>query len=122
MRLAKNKPHVVIASSSSVYGHSDLSLLSEENDLIIKSAKHPLWNYALSKIANETLALAYYQTANIPVTIIRLFNTIGPRQTGQYGMVVQDLSIKPAPTSQSLSMVMGLKPVLFVMYGIRLPR
>jgi UDP-glucose 4-epimerase len=82
------KPHIILASSSSVYGHSTHSLLCEKDELVIKSDEHPLWNYALSKIAGEALCLASHHKAHIPVTIIRLFNTIGPRQTGQYGMVV----------------------------------
>lgn len=82
------QPQVIITSSSSVYGHNETPLLSESDDLIIKSVAHPLWNYALSKIADEALGLAYYQSKKIPITVIRLFNTIGPRQTGRYGMVV----------------------------------
>lgn len=83
-----SKARVIIASSSSVYGHSTKILLSEDNDLLLKSDKNPLRNYALSKIVNEELAIAYYHSEKIPTTIVRLFNTIGPRQTGSYGMVV----------------------------------
>jgi len=82
------RPRVILASSSSVYGHSDSHKLSEKDDLLIKSSAHPLWNYALSKIADEALGLSYYRQAEIPVTVIRLFNTVGPRQTGRYGMVI----------------------------------
>ncbi len=81
-------PHVVIASSSSVYGDSNNPFLNEEDSLVIESAAHPLRMYAVSKLADEALAIAYHQTFQIPVTIIRLFNVIGPRQTGRYGMVV----------------------------------
>lgn len=84
----KLRPRVLIASSSSVYGHSNNSLLNEGNDLVIKSAAHPLLGYAISKIMNEGLGLCYYRAANIPITLLRLFNVIGPRQIGRYGMVV----------------------------------
>ena len=57
-------------------------------DLVITSAAHPLKNYALSKMADEALAIAYFHKNQIPVTITRIFNAIGPRQSGQYGMVV----------------------------------
>lgn len=82
------KGRLIIASSSSVYCHSSKPLLSEKDDLAINSYTQPLWLYALSKIADEGLASAYFQSYKIPVTSIRLFNTIGPRQTGLYGMVV----------------------------------
>lgn len=79
---------IIMASSSSVYGHTDSLSLTEENDLIIKSASHPLAGYAVSKIVGESLGVAYHRAANIPVTMIRFFNVIGPRQIGRYGMVV----------------------------------
>lgn len=79
---------IVLASSSSVYGHSNNPLLNENDSLILASTAHPLKIYAISKIADEALAMAYYKTAKLPITIVRLFNTIGPRQTGRYGMVV----------------------------------
>lgn len=85
---AHHRPRVIIASSSSVYGHSHNASLKETDDLILKAIKNPLRNYALSKIVDEALSLIYYHTQDFPVTIIRLFNTIGPRQTGYYGMVV----------------------------------
>lgn len=85
---SKKRPRVLIASSSSVYGHSDKHALNENDALIIEILNHPLRNYAISKIADEAVGLAYYQTSKLPITIIRLFNTTGPRQTGYYGMVV----------------------------------
>jgi len=84
----KSRPWVMIASSSSVYGHGQSELLSENNDLIIKAINNPLSGYAISKIFAEKLGLAYFTAANIPVTLIRFFNIIGPRQIGRYGMVV----------------------------------
>lgn len=100
--ITENRPQVIVTSSSSVYGHSDTPLLSEKDDLIMKASANPLWNYALSKIADEALGLAYYQTMKIPIIIIRLFNTIGPRQTGRYGMVVPRF-IKQACTGEPIT-------------------
>lgn len=84
----KAQGRVLVASSSSVYCHSSKALLSEKDDLALNSFTQPLWLYALSKIADEGFASAYHQTYKIPVTSIRFFNTVGPRQTGLYGMVV----------------------------------
>jgi UDP-glucose 4-epimerase len=84
----RNKPHIFIASTSSVYGHSKKDSLSETDELRIHSITHPLTSYALSKMTNEVMGLAYYQNDGIPITILRLFNTIGRRQRGTYGMVV----------------------------------
>lgn len=81
-------PRVVLASSSEVYGpHSD-PLLSEGDSLIIQSGAPLRWNYAISKLADEGFGLAYARQHKIPVIIARFFNTVGPRQTGRYGMVV----------------------------------
>lgn len=82
------KPMIILASSSSVYGDSPKHQLREDDDLIVKPPAHPLATYAISKIADESIALAYNRTAHLPIIIVRLFNTIGLRQTGQYGMVV----------------------------------
>lgn len=81
-------PEVVIASSSEVYGHSSAQVLNEEDDLIIPSAAKMRWNYAISKLADEAFALSYARRYGLPIVVVRLFNTIGPRQTGRYGMVV----------------------------------
>lgn len=82
------KPQVVLASSSEVYGHNDETLLREEQDLVVSSRAGTRWGYSVSKIANEALGLSYAQRFGIPAVIARLFNTIGPRQVGRYGMVV----------------------------------
>lgn len=82
------RPMVVVASTSSAYGDSTKIPLTETDDLIIKPPVHPLSTYAISKISDEAIALAYYQSHHIPMMLIRLFNTIGPRQRGHYGMVV----------------------------------
>lgn len=85
---AKATPRIILASSSSVYGNSKKPLLNETDSLIVSPNTHPLWKYAVSKIADEAIAYAYYDMYKLPMTLVRLFNTIGPRQTGLYGMVV----------------------------------
>lgn len=82
------KPRLILASSSSAYGNSPKPLLQENDNLTIASPTHPLWGYAISKIADEAYAIAYFRMHQLPITLIRFFNTIGPRQTGRYGMVV----------------------------------
>jgi len=81
-------PHVILASSSEVYGSSKIIPFDEDSDLTIGSLTNLRWNYATSKLANETFGISYAKKFDMPVTIVRLFNTIGPRQTGRYGMVV----------------------------------
>jgi nucleoside-diphosphate-sugar epimerase len=79
---------VLIASTSEVYGKNDSGPLREDDDSIIGSTRIARWLYANSKATDEFLALAYHREQGLPVVIVRFFNTIGPRQTGQYGMVV----------------------------------
>jgi UDP-glucose 4-epimerase len=84
----KKKKLVFIASTSEVYGKSADIPFRESADLVLgPSAKHR-WAYACSKLIDEFLALAYWKERKLPVVIVRLFNTVGPRQTGQYGMVL----------------------------------
>jgi len=84
----KKKKLVFIASTSEVYGKSADVPFREAADLVLgPSAKHR-WAYACSKLIDEFLALAYWKEKKLPVVIVRLFNTVGPRQTGQYGMVL----------------------------------
>lgn len=85
---SKSTPRIIIASSSSAYGNSKKPILKETDELIISPKTHPLWGYAVSKIADEALVSAYYEIYELPITAVRIFNTIGPRQTGRYGMVV----------------------------------
>ncbi|MCZ6623360.1 MAG: GDP-mannose 4,6-dehydratase [Deltaproteobacteria bacterium] len=85
---AKKKKPVVIFSTSEVYGKSNGARFFETGDLILGPTFKGRWSYAASKIIDEFLALAYYKEKELPVIIIRLFNTVGPRQTGRYGMVV----------------------------------
>lgn len=79
---------VVLASSSEVYGKGIKSPFSEEDDLRLGPTSKSRWGYACSKAIDEYLALAYARERGLPVIITRFFNTVGPRQTGQYGMVV----------------------------------
>lgn len=83
----KRKP-VLISSTSEVYGKLDKSQFSEEDDLVLGPTSRARWCYAASKIIDEFLAKAYFKEKGLPTVVVRLFNTIGPRQTGQYGMVV----------------------------------
>jgi UDP-glucose 4-epimerase len=82
------KPQVVIASSSEVYGHNEIGLLDEAMDLRVSTRAGTRWNYSVSKIADEALGLSYARKYGIPVVLGRFFNTVGPRQTGRYGMVL----------------------------------
>jgi UDP-glucose 4-epimerase len=83
----KAKP-VLLISTSEVYGKSERPKFNEEDDLILGATSRARWCYAASKIIDEFLAKAYYKEKKLPTVIVRIFNTIGPRQTGQYGMVV----------------------------------
>src|SRR5580765_445446 len=84
----KKKKLVLIASTSEVYGKSTNVPFREDADLVLgPTAKHR-WAYACSKMIDEFLALAYWKEKKLPVIVVRLFNTVGPRQTGQYGMVI----------------------------------
>ncbi|HSK18845.1 MAG TPA: NAD-dependent epimerase/dehydratase family protein [Longimicrobiales bacterium] len=83
----KAKP-VLVASTSEVYGKSERFPFSEDDDLVLGSTTHSRWAYACSKALDEWLALAYYREKGLPVIIARFFNTVGPRQTGRYGMVL----------------------------------
>jgi UDP-glucose 4-epimerase len=83
----KQKP-VLLASTSEVYGKLDQPVFSEEGDLVLGPTSRARWCYAASKIIDEFVAKAYFKERGLPTVIVRLFNTIGPRQVGQYGMVV----------------------------------
>ena len=78
----------LMTSTSEVYGKSAKPVFSEEDDLLIGPPHFSRWSYACSKLMDEFLALAYAKEKKLPVTIARLFNTVGPRQTGRYGMVL----------------------------------
>lgn len=85
---AKKKKLVVIASTSEVYGKATKVPFTEDDDLVIGPTFKGRWSYACSKAIDEFLALAYWKERSVPVLIARFFNTVGPRQTGRYGMVL----------------------------------
>jgi len=87
----KKKKLVVIASTSEVYGKSNDVPFREDSDLVMGPTPKHRWAYACSKAIDEFLALAYWKERKLPVIIVRFFNTVGPRQTGQYGMVIPNL-------------------------------
>jgi UDP-glucose 4-epimerase len=84
----KKKKLVLIASTSEVYGKSADVPFREDADLVLGPTSKHRWAYACSKMIDEFLALAYWKERKLPVIVVRLFNTVGPRQTGQYGMVI----------------------------------
>lgn len=85
---AKYHKRIIIASTSEVYGKSAKDNFEENDDLIIGAPTHSRWSYACSKLIDEFLLMAYHQHSQLPGTIVRFFNIVGPRQTGKYGMVI----------------------------------
>lgn len=85
---SRKKRPVLIASTSEVYGLSDQVPFQENGNLVLGATNKGRWSYACSKAIDEFLALAYWREKKLPTIVVRLFNTVGPRQTGQYGMVV----------------------------------
>jgi UDP-glucose 4-epimerase len=85
---ARQRKKVVIASTSEVYGLSDQIPFREDGNLVLGATTKGRWSYACSKAIDEFLALAYWREKSLPTIIVRLFNTVGPRQTGRYGMVI----------------------------------
>lgn len=85
---AKYKKRTIIASTSEVYGKSTNEMFSETDDLLIGSPFNSRWCYASSKLLDEFYLMAFHREAGLPGTVVRFFNTVGPRQTGRYGMVI----------------------------------
>ena len=85
---AKRGVGVLLTSTSEVYGKSERDRFREDDDLLIGPPTFGRWSYACSKLLDEFLALAYWREKKLPVFVVRLFNTVGPRQTGRYGMVL----------------------------------
>ena len=98
----KKKKLVLIASTSEVYGKSTTVPFREDADLVLGPTNKHRWAYACSKLIDEFLALAYWKERKLPVIIVRLFNTVGPRQTGQYGMVIPTF-VRQALAGQSIT-------------------
>ena len=99
---SKNNKLVFIASTSEVYGKSTDVPFHEDSDVVLGPTIKHRWAYACSKLIDEFLALAYWKEKKLPVIITRLFNTVGPRQTGQYGMVLPTF-VKQALSNQPIS-------------------
>ena len=85
---AKKRKRILITSTSEVYGKTIKVPFAEDDDLVMGSTDKGRWSYACSKAIDEFLAIAYWKEKKVPTVIVRLFNTVGPRQTGQYGMVI----------------------------------
>jgi UDP-glucose 4-epimerase len=85
---AKKRKRVLITSTSEVYGKREHTPFSESDDLLMGPPDKGRWSYACSKAIDEFLAVAYWKERRVPTVIVRLFNTVGPRQTSQYGMVI----------------------------------
>lgn len=93
---------VLVTSTSEIYGKNDSDLLSEDDDRILGSPLKTRWSYSEAKAIEEVLAYSYWREKGLPVVIVRLFNTVGPRQVGHYGMVVPrfvEQALKGAPIS-----------------------
>jgi UDP-glucose 4-epimerase len=89
---AKKRKRVLIASTSEVYGKRETVPFREDDDLVIGPTIKGRWSYACSKAIDEFLAIAYWREKRVPTVIVRLFNTVGPRQTGRYGMVIPNFA------------------------------
>jgi len=98
----KKKKKVLIASTSEVYGLSTDVPFREDGNLVMGATTKGRWSYACSKAIDEFLALAYWREKKLPTIVVRLFNTVGPRQTGQYGMVIPTF-VKQALSGQPLT-------------------
>ena len=98
---AKYHKRVILASTSEVYGKSANPEFNEGDDLLIGCPVRSRWSYACSKLLDEFYLMAYHRNMALPGTVVRFFNTVGPRQTGQYGMVIPRF-VKAALTGQAL--------------------
>jgi len=98
----KKKKKVLVASTSEVYGLSEQVPFREDGNLVMGATTKGRWSYACSKAIDEFLALAYWREKKLPTIVVRLFNTVGPRQTGQYGMVIPTL-VKQALAGRPLT-------------------
>lgn len=99
---AKKKKKVLLTSTSEVYGKSSKLPFQEEDDLVMGPPVRGRWSYACSKAIDEFFALAFHREKGLPVVIVRLFNTVGPRQTGTYGMVLPRF-IQQALTGEAIT-------------------
>ncbi|HXG95302.1 MAG TPA: GDP-mannose 4,6-dehydratase [Blastocatellia bacterium] len=98
---AKKRKRVLVASTSEVYGKRNQVPFREDDDLVMGATSKGRWSYACSKAIDEFLAIAYWKERRLPTVIARLFNTVGPRQTGRYGMVIPNF-VQQALTGQDI--------------------
>jgi UDP-glucose 4-epimerase len=98
----KKRKRVLITSTSEVYGKREQIPFHEDDDLVMGPTSKGRWSYACSKAIDEFLAIAYWKEKKVPTVIVRLFNTVGPRQTGRYGMVIPSL-VAQALTGENLT-------------------
>ena len=98
---AKWHRRIILASTSEVYGKSTQPEFKENDDLLIGTPLRSRWSYACSKLLDEFYLMAYHRNMDLPGTVVRFFNTVGPRQTGQYGMVIPRF-VKAALAGQNL--------------------
>jgi UDP-glucose 4-epimerase len=98
----KKKRPIFVASTSEVYGKSEQFPFNEDGDLVMGATTKGRWSYACSKAIDEFLAIAYWKEKKLPTVVARLFNTVGPRQTGQYGMVVPNF-VRQALSGQPIT-------------------
>ncbi|HEX8091223.1 MAG TPA: GDP-mannose 4,6-dehydratase [Blastocatellia bacterium] len=99
---AKKRKRVLITSTSEVYGKRNRVPFSEDDDLVMGPTNKGRWSYACSKAIDEFLAIAYWKERRLPTVIVRLFNTVGPRQKGRYGMVIPNF-VRQALTGQDMT-------------------
>ena len=99
---AKKRKRVLITSTSEVYGKRNRVPFSEDDDLVMGPTNKGRWSYACSKAIDEFLAIAYWKERRVPTVIVRLFNTVGPRQTGRYGMVIPNF-VQQALTGRDMT-------------------
>lgn len=99
---AKKRKRVVLTSTSEVYGKRNKVPFNEDDDLVMGPTNKGRWSYACSKAIDEFLAIAYWKEKRVPTVIARLFNTVGPRQTGRYGMVIPNF-VQQALTGQDIT-------------------
>ncbi len=99
---AKKRKKVLLTSTSEVYGKSAKIPFGEDDDLLIGPSNKGRWSYACSKLMDEFLAIAFWKERKLPVVVVRLFNTVGPRQTGRYGMVIPNF-VRQALTNKPLT-------------------
>ena len=105
----KKKKKVLLASTSEVYGLSNDVPFREDGNLVMGATTKGRWSYACSKAIDEFLALAYWREKKLPTVVVRLFNTVGPRQTGQYGMVIPTF-VKQALSGRPLTVFAATRP------------